>query len=924
MKRNTAVLGTLFMVLVGMLMNSTIGMATESGISGRTILGCSGNGCHPAQSTATSVSVQGVSGTTISMSPGENRSFTVLVNHASLPKAGADISIKNAGGTNVGTLSPVASLKLSGGDMTHTVNHPNITGTGAPFTFTWTAPTTPGDYFFRAVGNAINNNGNEDGDAWNFMSTITITVASAGSVALTAPNGGETLCRGASTNITWSPVGISGNVKLEYTTDGTTFTQIVTVPATPGSYTWNIPTSQVTGTNYKIRVSDVSNTAVNDLSNANFSILSTPVISIQPKSDSACPGNPLTLSVTTDNPTGYTYQWRKNSTNITGANATNYTITSIQASDAATYDVVITGCTPLTSTAVQVLVNAPPTITTQPSDQIVCPGSAVTFNASASGTGLSYQWKHNNINITGATNSVLTLPTTTHADSGSYSLVVTGLCAPLQTSNIVSLKFTPAPTISKNPRDTTVCNGASVTLSVTANGTGLTYQWQKDGVNVDGAQSNTLNLNSISNANAGAYIVIVKNSCNLTTASSSAILSLRESASITEQPVDLTIQTNLTATFTVKALGSNLKYQWMKNNVNRLNDTLPTLTINNVILIDSGNYKCIVRNECGNVESAVVKLTVTSPPAGAALALGTSTIDFGCTKVNAMHDTVLTNVIFNAGGQPLNVTGVALTGTDASDFTIQSGGGTFTLAPNEKRTLNLRFLPSNKTSKTAVLEFTSNTTTTSPKLTLIGKGCSGSIASDISNVGTTIIGSKKDTTVKICNSGDFELLVTSLTLGGTNSSDFNITLPTLPFVVKPGACIEVITSFTPTAVGKRTATLTVNTDAGVFTIPIEATSTPSTGVEESTVAGEVIVYPNPSSGNVIFTGSFSTPMPMTVRIFDALGTSTYQSLIDVTSAGTFSYVWDGISGGKRVSSGSYVAILTIGIQTIRVPFVIAR
>jgi len=924
MKYRTIAWGALILLLSVLLVGTTDVLASEGGISARTISGCSGNGCHPASTTATSVSVQGVSGTTITMAPGENRSFTVLVSHATLPKAGVDISVKTAGGSNVGTLAAVTNLKLTGGEMTHTVNHPNITGTGAPFTFTWTAPATPGDYLLRAVGNAINNNGNEAGDAWNYMNTITITVASAGSVVLTAPNGGESLCRGGSTNITWTSVGITGNVKLEYTINDTNYTEIATVPASSASYQWNIPVGQVTSTNYKIRISDATNATVNDQSNAVFSIRSTPVINVQPKPDSACPGSPLTILVTTDNPTGYSYQWRKNTSPINGATAASYTIPAMQAADVGTYDVIVTGCTPLTSSAVQISMNTPPAITSQPNDTVVCPGSAVSFSASAVGTGLSYQWKHNNVNITGATSPILVLTTTTHADSGSYAVVVTGRCAPLQTSNTVSLKFTTPPVVTKNPRDTTICPGASIVLTSTATGTGLTYQWQKDGMNVDGGTASSLNLNSVTSASAGVYIVLVKNACNLTTASATATVTLREPAKITEQPADIAIQTNLTATFTVKATGTNLRYQWMKNNVNRLNDTLPTLTINNVILIDSGNYKCIVRNECGNVESSVAKLTVTSPPTGAALALSTTTLDFGCTKVSSAKDTVLTNVIFNAGGQPLSVTAVTLSGADAADFTIQSGGGAFTLAPNEKRSLTLRFTTATKGSKTASLEFTSNTTTTSPKIALAGKGCSGIISTSVKNIGTVVVGTKKDTIVTVTNTGDYDLVVTTLTLGGANASEFALTLPMLPLVLKPNESIIVAVSCSPSATGKRVAELTVKTDAGDFVLPLEATSTPSTGVEDEVLSAGIVAYPNPSTGSVEFTGMLLTPMPVSIRIIDGLGNTIHQSLNTTSDAGTFRYVWDGTAYGVKVSSGHYFAVLSFGVQTVRVPLVLVR
>ncbi len=892
-----------------------------TGITGQTQNGCT---CHGGQNTNTSLSVQGVTGTSVTMAPSESRTFTVVVAHGTQPKAGVNISIKNSGGNNVGTLSAGTGLQLTGGELTHSAKK-DITGGEATFTFTWTAPTSTGNYSFRAAGNAVNNNGGDTGDEWNFMNTITITVATA-SVTLSSPNGGETLCRGGQTNITWTSTQISGNIKLELTNNGTDFTQIATVAATPATYAWSIPAAQALGNTYKIRISDASNATVNDLSNANFSIQTTPTITIQPKPDTVCPGSPVTISVTTDNPTGYTYQWRKNGNNITGATGTSYSIASAQSADGASYDVVITGCTALTSSAATLIINSPPSITSQPNDTNVCPGSSATLKATAEGANLTYQWKRNNTNIVGATNSTLFIAAVSNSDTGSYVVVVTGKCNPPQSTSPIMIRYTAPPTITKNPRDTTVCLGETVQFSVEGTGSGLSYQWQKDGQNIDGAQGSNYVVLGVTAANLGSYSAIVKNSCNLTTTSVAAVLQARQPVNITSQPKDTTVQTNLSVTFSVAATGTNVKYQWQKNGTNRTGDTLSTLTLANIKLSDSGNYKCVVKNVCGSIESSVAKLTVSAPPAGAALALSVGTVDFGCNKVKTAKDSTLTNVVFNGGGLPLNVTAVAITGADIADFAIVSGGGAFTLAPNEKRTIAVRFTASTKATKTAAIEFTSNSTTTASKLNLTGKGCGGTIVSFTAVAGTSMVGTKKDTSFKICNTGDFDLVVNGITLGGVNASDFALgTLPIFPTVVKPNDCITVSVSFTPTATGSRSAEIAVNTDEGNFTIPVQGTATPSTGVDDSEIfANGVSVYPNPSAGNVVFTGEVSSAMPINARIFDGLGNTVYQTTISVTSPGAFDFAWDGTYGGSRVASGNYTALLTIGTQTVRVPFMVVR
>jgi len=66
----------------------------------------------------------------------------------------------------------------------------------------------------------------------------------------------------------------------------------------------------------------------------------------------------------------------------------------------------------------------PPSIATQPQDQIALTGTNVVLSVNASGTGLTYQWRFNSNNLATATAASLTLPSVTPAQSGYYSVVV--------------------------------------------------------------------------------------------------------------------------------------------------------------------------------------------------------------------------------------------------------------------------------------------------------------------------------------------------------------------------------------------------------------------------------------------------------------------------------------------------------------------
>jgi len=93
-------------------------------------------------------------------------------------------------------------------------------------------------------------------------------------VELTSPNGGERWKSGSVQTITWTSAQVEF-VKIDYTANnGTNWYPIVdSTPASVGSYSWNMPLSFNGDHNiYKIRISDASDPAVNDWSDATFTI----------------------------------------------------------------------------------------------------------------------------------------------------------------------------------------------------------------------------------------------------------------------------------------------------------------------------------------------------------------------------------------------------------------------------------------------------------------------------------------------------------------------------------------------------------------------------------------------------------------------------------------------------------------------------
>jgi hypothetical protein len=92
-------------------------------------------------------------------------------------------------------------------------------------------------------------------------------------VTVIAPNGGETFYTGTSTNIQWSRVNYSGNLKIELL-DGESVVQLLAnnIPAVNESWSWAIAENQSVGTTFKIRISDVEDGEPMDESDGFFAI----------------------------------------------------------------------------------------------------------------------------------------------------------------------------------------------------------------------------------------------------------------------------------------------------------------------------------------------------------------------------------------------------------------------------------------------------------------------------------------------------------------------------------------------------------------------------------------------------------------------------------------------------------------------------
>lgn len=85
-----------------------------------------------------------------------------------------------------------------------------------------------------------------------------------------------------------------------------------------------------------------------------------------------------------------------------------------------------------------------PAITAQPQSQSIAAGGSVTFSITATGTNITYQWKHNGQVITGATNASLTLSNVQSSHAGSYTVDVTNVAGTVTSQAVTLSLLTPS------------------------------------------------------------------------------------------------------------------------------------------------------------------------------------------------------------------------------------------------------------------------------------------------------------------------------------------------------------------------------------------------------------------------------------------------------------------------------------------------
>ena len=191
------------------------------------------------------------------------------------------------------------------------------------------------------------------------------------------------------------------------------------------------------------------------------------------------------------------------------------------------------------------------------------------------------------------------------------------------------------PSIGKQPQNESVKAGEQATFTVAATGTDLKYQWQidrNDGkgfADIAGADRASYTTSAVDkNCNGYKYQCVISNSAGSVT-TGTATLTVTEDVTppvqptvkkpgISKQPQNVSVKAGEQATFTVKAKGTDLTYQWQINRNNGKGfvditgaDKASYTTGVADMLCNGYKYQCVISNSAGSVTTNAATLTVT-------------------------------------------------------------------------------------------------------------------------------------------------------------------------------------------------------------------------------------------------------------------------------------------------------------------------
>jgi glucose/arabinose dehydrogenase len=389
---------------------------------------------------------------------GENRENLIFNSVVSNNAGNYDVIVANSSGSvtsSVGSLSVIIPLTITVQPASQTVSE------GQPASFSVGANGTPPlSYQWRFNGMDL------PGETATNLIFNSVTTNSAGSYDIIVNDSFGSVTSVVASLMVLVPPAIIVQPVSQAATPGQAVNFSAVASGTPPlSYQWefngmtlpdetgtNLIVSPVTITNagsYDVVVSNGGGRATSAV--VSLTVVVPPQIVLQPASQTIASGHDASFSVVASGTTPLNFQWRFNGLDLPADSRETLFFTAVSASDAGSYDVVVSNSSgSVTSAVASLSVIIPPGIIFQPASQTARSGQAASFSVAARGTPpLSYQWRFNGLDIEGEIGTILILDPATTSNAGNYDIIVSNSAGSV-TSAIVSLSVSvplPAPVL---------------------------------------------------------------------------------------------------------------------------------------------------------------------------------------------------------------------------------------------------------------------------------------------------------------------------------------------------------------------------------------------------------------------------------------------------------------------------------------------
>lgn len=279
----------------------------------------------------------------------------------------------------------------------------------------------------------------------------------------------------------------------------------------------------------------------------------------------------------------------------------------------------------------------------------------------------------------------------------------------------------------------------------------------------------------------------------------------------------------------------------------------------------------------------------------AVVSLNPTSIAFGNQTTSTSSGNTLVTLT-NTGTATLTISSIALTGTNSNQFSTNGSTCGATLAAAASCTLNVVFSPTTIGAKSASLTFSTSAASTPDNVTLTGTGVSAGTPALSFSPTPADFGSQTQATtgppltITVTNTGTApEVLSTPyFVIGGTNGTNFANSLTGTCAnggTIAASSSCTVIMTFTPSAIGTRSGTLTIQGTVNG--------SNPLTGIGQPT--GAVSLTPTSIAFGNQDSGTTSNPRSvvlvniggstLTITSIALTGTNANQFLIDTNTCG---------------------------------------